>query len=84
MAEELNRAILAALAQETEAISLPKLGKRLGLGASVLMRALTMMGDASLGDQPGPGWVTLSLQDERWMASLTEAGRRLCADLAHG
>ncbi|MBC7683345.1 MAG: hypothetical protein H7172_13530 [Ferruginibacter sp.] len=65
-------------------MSLPKLGKRLGLGVSVLMRALAMMGDASLGGQPGPGWATVTLQDGRWMAALTDAGRRFCAESAHG
>lgn len=84
MEEELNRAMLLALSEASEPMSLPKLGKRLGLGASVLMRALAMMGDASLGGQPGPGWVTVTLQDGRWMAVLTDTGRRFCAESAHG
>ena len=84
VAEALNQAILAVLQQETEPMSLPRLGKRLGLGVSVLMRALTLMGDASLGGQAGPGWVQVILQDERWTVSLTEAGRRFCAEQAHG
>jgi hypothetical protein len=82
--DDLHRGILLALLPEAEPISLPRLGKRLGLGASVLMRALTLMGEASLGGQPGPGWVTLRLEDERWMAALTEAGRRFCAEASHG
>lgn len=82
--DALHQAILLALLPEPEPISLPRLGKRLGLGASVLMRALTLMGEASLGGQPGPGWVTLRLEDERWMAGLTEAGRRFCAEALHG
>lgn len=82
--DDLHRAILLALLPEADPISLPRLGKRLGLGASVLMRALTLMGDASLGGQPGPGWVTLRLEDERWMAALTDAGRSFCAEALHG
>ena len=82
--DDLHRAILLALLPEADPISLPRLGKRLGLGASVLMRALTLMGDASLGGQPGPGWVTLRLEDERWMAALADAGRSFCAEALHG
>ena len=83
MPDALNRAILLALLPETQPISLPRLGKRLGLGVSVLMRALTLMGAAELGGQPGPGWVQMRMEDERWTASLTDAGRRCCAEWAH-
>ena len=84
MAEALQRAILLALSQEPGPMSLPKLGKRMGLGASVLMRALAAMGTAPLAGQPGPGWVTVSLQDARWTVALTDAGRRVGAEPAHG
>ena len=84
MSDDLNRAILLALSQETAPVSVPKLCKRLGLGASVLMRAMTLMGEASLGGQPGPGWVTLQLQGDRWVAALTDAGRHFCAQSPHG
>ncbi|MET0335508.1 MAG: hypothetical protein ABW190_14650 [Rhizobacter sp.] len=60
-------------------MSLPRLGKRLGLGASVLMRQLSLMGPATLGGVPGPGWVSLNRVDDRWVATLTDAGRRHCA-----
>ncbi len=83
MSDALNHAILLALSQEPAPMSLPKLGKRLGLGASVLMRALATMGDARLGGRSGPGWVTVRLQDERWTAALTDAGRRFCAETLH-
>ena len=74
-------AILRELAQEPEGrgMSLPRLGKRLGLGASVLMRHLTLMGDAALGGQLGPGWVRVVQADDRWVAHLTEEGFLQCA-----
>ena len=56
-------------------MSLPRLGKHLGLGASVLMRALSAMGHARLGGVDGPGWVRVTQVEERWTAALTEAGR---------
>ncbi len=36
-------------------MSLPRLAKRLGLGVSVVMRQLSLMGDAVIGGQPRPG-----------------------------
>lgn len=56
-------------------MSLPRLGKRLGLGASVLMRELTLMGDAAIGGVRGPGWARVEQLDGRWVAHLTPAGR---------
>jgi len=50
--------ILRALATETEdgaGMSLPRLGKQLGHSASVLMRELAYLGEATLAGQPGPG-----------------------------
>ena len=84
MSDSLANALLRALAEEPEAVSVPRLGKRLGQGASVIMRTLTLMGDAVLGGQQGPGWVQLRCDDGRWMARLTEAGRQHCAQLPHG
>ena len=84
MVDALQRRILLALSEESAPVSLPRLGKRLGLGASVLMRALTLMGEAPLGGHPGPGWVQVQLQDARWTASLTPAGRQQCAEWAYG
>ena len=56
-------------------MSLPRLGKRLGQGASVVLRQLTAMSAASLGGRPGPGWVRIEREEERWIAFLTDAGR---------
>ena len=60
-------------------MSMPRLGKHLGLGASVLMRALSAMGNARIGGVDGPGWVRVTQVEERWTAALTEAGREFCA-----
>jgi hypothetical protein len=78
--DELSAAILLALAQApSEAgMSLPRLGKQLGLGVSVLMRALSAMGCARIGNTEGPGWVRVTQLDDRWTAALTEAGREFC------
>ncbi|GHC85827.1 hypothetical protein GCM10007320_31160 [Pseudorhodoferax aquiterrae] len=56
-------------------MSLPRLGKRLGLGASVLMRELAGMGDAAIGGVRGPGWARVEQLDGRWVAHITPAGR---------
>jgi hypothetical protein len=79
--DELGAAILGELARESgdTGMSLPRLGKRLGLGVSVLMRQLSLMGLARIGGVDGPGWVRVTQQDERWVATLTEAGRAFCA-----
>ena len=60
-------------------MSLPRLGKQLGLGVSVLMRALSAMGHARIGGVEGPGWVRVTQEEDRWTAALTEAGREFCA-----
>ncbi|WP_418515006.1 hypothetical protein [Delftia sp. PS-11] len=73
--QDLAAAVLRELAAEPGPVSLPRLGKRLGQGASVLMRCLALMGDAPIGGMPGPGWVSLWQEDGRWVAQLTEAGR---------
>ena len=78
--DELPIAILRELASTPgeAGMSLPRLGKRLGLGASVLMRALSAMSHARIGGIDGPGWVRVTQVDERWIATLTEAGREFC------
>lgn len=76
----LPAAILRELATApTDAgMSLPRLGKHLGLGASVLMRALSAMGHARIGGVDGPGWVRVTQVEDRWTAALTAAGREFC------
>ena len=77
--------ILIALLQElqtraddaVDAVSLPRLSKILGESASVLMREITLMSDAQIGAQRGPGWVRVRQDDTRWLVSLTAAGRAL-------
>jgi hypothetical protein len=73
-------AILRELAAAPGAagMSLPRLGKRLGQGASVLMRVLSALGHARIGGVAGPGWVRVVQEDERWTATLTDAGRAFC------
>ena len=82
-ADAFSIAILRALAEAPGegGMSLPRLGKRLGQGASVVMRQLTLMGDAALGGVRGPGWVRVVQQNERWVAHLTDAGRAMVDSL---
>ena len=72
--------ILQALAECGGAgtlVALPRLGKRLGASASVLLRELALMGDAPVAGQAGLGWVRLSQQDGRWSVALTPQGLAL-------
>ena len=75
-AESLAAALLAALAEEgvDQPVSLPRLGKRLQSGVSVLLRELTLMGSARIGPRTGPGWVSVEQDGDRWLARLTPAG----------
>jgi hypothetical protein len=74
-------AILAELAAAPAPgrMSLPRLAKRLGLGVSVVLRQLSLMGDAVIGGQAGPAWVRVVQTEERWVVHLTEAGRNAAA-----
>lgn len=83
MSDAVAQALLRVLAESAQPVSVPRLGKRLGLGASVVMRTLTLMGDSILGGQAGPGWVQLQCDDGRWLASLTAAGRQYLGSLLH-
>ena len=82
-ADAFSIAILRALAEAPGegGMSLPRLGKRLGQGASVVMRQLTLMGDAALGGVRGPGWVRVVQLDDPWVAHLTDAGRAVVDSL---
>jgi hypothetical protein len=74
-------AILAELsgAPPPGGMSLPRLAKRLDLGVSVVLRQLSLMGDAVIGGQPGPAWVRVVQTEDRWVVYLTEAGRLAAA-----
>ena len=78
--DELSAAILRELAAAPgeAGMALPRLGKHLGLGASVLMRSLSAMSNARIGGIDGPGWVRVTQVEERWNAALTELGREFC------
>lgn len=76
---ELQQRLLWALYQEAQPVSLPWLGKQLGVSGSAVMRALATLGDAPLAGEPGPGWVRVDMADARWTACLTDAGRALCS-----
>ena len=82
-ADAFSIAILRALAEAPGegGMSLPRLGKRLGQGASVVMRQLTLMGDAALGGVRGPGWVRVVQLDDRWVVHLEAPGRAVVAAL---
>ena len=72
----LAAALLLTLVEEgvDQAVSLPRLGKRLQQGVSVLLRELALMGSARIGPRAGPGWVAVEQDGDRWMARLTAAG----------
>ena len=55
-------------------VSLPRLVKLLGHGASVLLRTLATLGDAPVAGQPGPNWVRVEQAEGRWTIYLTDAG----------
>ncbi len=79
-----SAAILAELAAAPPpaGMSLPRLAKRLGLGVSVVLRQLSLMGDAVIGGQAGPGWVRVVQTEDRWVVHLTEAGRKVVTSAA--
>lgn len=81
-ASPLAHSILAALESMASSsrdagagVSLPRLGKHLGQGASVLLRELSTMGSAVMAGRAGPGWVRVEQCDGRWLVHLTDAGR---------
>ncbi len=72
----LQLALLAAL-QETgagKAVSLPWLTKRVGERASTVLRALHPLADAGL--------LRVSMDDTRWLVTLSDAGRDARTDAA--
>lgn len=68
-------AVLRALADAPEGLSLPRLCKRLQWRMSVLLRVLAWLGEDEIGAQPGAGWVRVEQQGERPSARLTPRGR---------
>lgn len=84
--DALSLALLLALAEAPPAagLSLPRLGKRLQLGASVVLRQLHSLSAARIAGRDGPGWVRVEQDDVRWMAFITDAGRERLAGLELG
>ena len=84
--DHLSARILGVLAETpVTPVSLPRLGKWLGLAGSTLMRHLGAMGGSAVGARVGPGWIEV-LQDEgRWRCALLPAGaQRLARHLGTG
>jgi len=79
---KLSFEIVAELSNHTEAVSLPRLSKRLGVRQSSLLRCIAYLGEQSVGQHQGAGWVRLEQDGERSMLSLTEAGRQICQGMA--
>lgn len=84
--DESSAAILRVLrtAPPPGGMSLPRLAKKLQLGASVLLRQLALLGDARIGDRIGPGWVRVLRDEERWIVHLTDVGRGVADALEEG
>lgn len=83
--DALGSRILQALGQAApQGMSLPRLCKRLGVGASAAMRCLSALGDQSVGGVPGPGWTQLLGEGGRWTVTLTAAGQQALAQMADG
>lgn len=78
--DRLRDAVLAALADAPDGMSLPRLCKRLGLRMSVLLRTLAWLGKDAIGGNPGPGWVRVTHDGGRDIAALTAAGRASLSD----
>lgn len=81
--DKLSHALMAELARHTEALSLPRLCKRLGVRQSTLLRCIAYLGEESIGQCRGAGWVHLQQDGERSLLSLTEEGRRVSAATAN-
>lgn len=72
---ELTEPLLAMLAGEAGGVSLPRLCKRLGVRMSVLLRELAWIGEETIGEHRGPGWVRVEAHGDSSVAVLTERGR---------
>ena len=80
--EALLEALLAELAAAPDGMSLPRLCKRIGVRMSVLLRTLAYLGDDTIGDSRGPGWVRTFEDGDRTLAQLTDAGLAMARSLA--
>lgn len=72
----LRAAILTALADAPDGLSLPKLCKRLGVRMSVLLRTLAWMGEAPIGATSGEGLVRVEARGDLSIATLVVNGNR--------
>ena len=66
---------MQTLAADGNAVSLPRLCKRLGIRMSVLLRMLALLGDTQIGEAPALGHVAMTEDGERRFARITDAGR---------
>ena len=69
-------------ASATAGMSLPRLAKRLNQSASVLVRELTHLSDATVAGQRGPGWVRVVQSEGRWVVHITAEGLALAQEWA--
>ncbi|MES2040995.1 MAG: hypothetical protein V4495_24525, partial [Pseudomonadota bacterium] len=81
--DKLGHALMAELALHTKALSLPRLCKRLSVRQSTLLRCIAYLGEESIGQHKGAGWVHLQQDGERSLLSLTEEGRRVCETMSN-
>ncbi|QNP50588.1 hypothetical protein H9K75_17320 [Diaphorobacter aerolatus] len=58
-------------------VSVARLCKMLDASASALMREATLLGDAEIAGQRGPGLLRMEQENGRWMVRLTDAGLAL-------
>lgn len=77
--EAQTRALLALLLErDPEPVALARLGKRLQMPMSALLRLIAALGEQPLGpSHPAPGWVVLAQHDGRpLLAQLSPVGRQ--------
>ena len=83
--DALSGRILQALGQVApQGMSMPRLCKQLGVGASAALRCLSALGDQPVGGVPGPGWTQLREEGGRWTVTLTAAGQQALAQSVGG
>ncbi len=83
--DQLSLAVLAALAEQQQAISSLRLAKQLGVQQSSLWRCLAVLAGGVVNPgqaASGLGWVVVQHQDERKMLSLSPLGRAIWSELS--